>query len=45
MKDFMLDLICWVGGATLCIHGIDDKVLAVNLFGLWVTIYKSLLRG
>lgn len=45
MKKFMIDLVCWVSVAMLCVHGIDDKALAVNLFGLWVTIYKSLLYG
>lgn len=45
MKNFLVDLVCWMCGAMLCIYGIDDKVLAVNLFGLWVSIYKPLIHG
>lgn len=45
MKNFMLDLIFWMIGATICYYGIDDKQLCMLAFGLYVSIYKPLIYG
>lgn len=45
MKNFILDFLLWMAGLYVIAGLIDDKLLAMGLFGLFVSIYKPLVYG